>query len=50
MGDGMKQVLDLSITDMLISLSLVLAALVVSLRHGLALERTILWGVLRTVV
>ena len=46
----MKQVLDLSITDMLVSLSLVLAALVVSLRHGLALERTILWGVLRTVV
>ncbi len=46
----MNQVLGLSITDMLISLSLVLAALAVSLRQGLALERTILWGVLRTTV
>jgi putative ABC transport system permease protein len=46
----MNEVLGLSITDMLISLSLVLAALAVSLRHGLALERTILWGVFRTTV
>ena len=46
----MNGLIQLSLTDMLLPLSLVAAALAVSLRQRLGLERTMLWGALRTSV
>lgn len=43
-------VIELTLLDMLLSLSLVAVALGVSLRMGLGIERTMLWGSFRTVV
>lgn len=46
----MSSVIELTVVDTMLALSLVAASVVVSLRLGLRLERSLLWATLRTIV